>query len=185
MIKRSRIVFPTLQWVFRKGRIVPRYVRTGCYSVIGPSFFLCFLRRWADHVARMEEGRSAFKILTGTRAGKRPQGRPRRGQDDNTRMDLKEIGINRRNLIDSAQDMDCWRALVKATLNFRVPQSMELVTQLKKSKGSVKQNISSNLVVQQVKVALRDSRELGCHLYSHSSYISLSFLIFYYMDCKQ
>ena len=28
--------------------------------------------RWADHVARMEEGRSAFKILTGTPAGKRP-----------------------------------------------------------------------------------------------------------------
>jgi len=28
--------------------------------------------RWAGHVARMEEGRSAFKILTGTPTGKRP-----------------------------------------------------------------------------------------------------------------
>ena len=28
--------------------------------------------RWAGHVARMEEGRSSFKILTGTPAGKRP-----------------------------------------------------------------------------------------------------------------
>ena len=27
--------------------------------------------RWVGHVARMEEGRSAFKILTGTPAGKR------------------------------------------------------------------------------------------------------------------
>ena len=28
--------------------------------------------RWAGHVARMEAGRSAFKVLTGTPAGKRP-----------------------------------------------------------------------------------------------------------------
>ena len=28
--------------------------------------------RWAGHVARMEEGRSAFKILTGKLTGKRP-----------------------------------------------------------------------------------------------------------------
>jgi hypothetical protein len=28
--------------------------------------------RWAGHVPRMEEGRSAFKILTGKPTGKRP-----------------------------------------------------------------------------------------------------------------
>ena len=33
--------------------------------------------RWAGHVAKMEEGRSAFKILTGTPAGKKPLGRSR------------------------------------------------------------------------------------------------------------
>ena len=33
--------------------------------------------RWAGHVARMEEGRSSFKILTGKPTGKRPLGRPR------------------------------------------------------------------------------------------------------------
>ena len=33
--------------------------------------------RWAGHVARMVECRSAFKILTGKRTGKRPLGRPR------------------------------------------------------------------------------------------------------------
>ena len=38
--------------------------------------------RWADHVARMEEGRSAFKILTGKPTGKRPLGRPRRRSED-------------------------------------------------------------------------------------------------------
>ena len=33
--------------------------------------------RWAGHVARMEEGRSAFKILAGKHTGKRPSGRLR------------------------------------------------------------------------------------------------------------
>jgi hypothetical protein len=42
----------------------------------------------------MEEGRSAFTILTGTPTGKRPSGRPRRRWEDNIRIDLKEIGIN-------------------------------------------------------------------------------------------
>ena len=32
--------------------------------------------RWAGHVARMEEGRSAFKTLTGKPTGKKPLGRP-------------------------------------------------------------------------------------------------------------
>ena len=49
---------------------------------------------WAGHVARMEEGKSAFKMLTGKPTGKRPFGRPRRRWEDNIRMDLKEIGIN-------------------------------------------------------------------------------------------
>ena len=60
--------------------------------------------RWAGHVARMEEGRSAFKILTGKPTGKRPLGRPRRRWEDNIRMDLEEIGINAGNWVDSAQD---------------------------------------------------------------------------------
>ena len=50
--------------------------------------------RWTGHVARMEEGRSAFKILTGKPTGKRPLGRPRSRWEDNIRMDLEGIGIN-------------------------------------------------------------------------------------------
>ena len=45
----------------------------------------------------MEHGRNDFKILTGTPAGKIPLGRPRRRWGDNIRMDLKEMGINKRN----------------------------------------------------------------------------------------
>ena len=44
--------------------------------------------RWAGHVTRMEEGRSAFKMLTGKPTGKRPLGRPRRRWENNIRMDL-------------------------------------------------------------------------------------------------
>ena len=53
--------------------------------------------RWAGHVARMQEGRSTFKLLTGKRTGKRPLGRPRRTWENNIIIDLKEIGDNTRN----------------------------------------------------------------------------------------
>jgi hypothetical protein len=64
-------------------------------------------------MARLEEDRSAFKMLTGTPAEKRPLGRPRRGWEDNISMDLKGIGINTRNWLAPAQDRHYWRALVK------------------------------------------------------------------------
>ena len=75
---------------------------------------------WPGHVARMGESRSAFNILTGTPTGKRPLGMSRCRWEDNIRMDLKEIGVYTRNLIDSAQDRDYWRPLVNAALNFGV-----------------------------------------------------------------
>ena len=45
--------------------------------------------RWTGHVARTEEGRSAFKMLTDTPTGKRCLGRPRHRWEENIRMDLK------------------------------------------------------------------------------------------------
>ena len=54
--------------------------------------------RWVAHVDRIEEGRSAFKFLTGTPTGKKkPLGSPRSIWEDNIRLDLKEIGINMKN----------------------------------------------------------------------------------------
>jgi len=84
--------------------------------------------RWAGHVARMEEGRSAFKILTSKPKGKRPLGRPRHRWEENIRMDLEEIGINVGNWVNSAQDRDYWRALVNVALNLWVPKAKELVS---------------------------------------------------------
>ena len=67
----------------------------------------------------MEEGRSAFKILTCKPTGKRPLRRPR---EDSIRMDLEEIGINAGNWVDSAHDRNYWRALVvNVALNLRFP----------------------------------------------------------------
>ena len=72
-------------------------------------------------MARMGEGKSACKILTGTPAGNSPIGRPRRRWEDNISMDLEEVGISARNWVDSTQDRNYWRALVNAALNLRVP----------------------------------------------------------------
>ena len=77
--------------------------------------------RWARHVARMEEGRSAFKIVTGKPAGKMLLRSPRRRWGDDVRMDVKEIGINAGNWVDSAQDRNYWRAHENAALNLRIP----------------------------------------------------------------
>ena len=57
--------------------------------------------------------------LAGKPTGKRPLGGPRNKWENNIRMDLKEVVISMRNLIDSAEDY--WRALVNAALNLRVP----------------------------------------------------------------
>ena len=40
--------------------------------------------------------------------------------EDSIRVNLKDIAIDTRNWVDSAEDRDYWRALVNATLNVRV-----------------------------------------------------------------
>ena len=44
--------------------------------------------RWAEHVARMEEGRGVHRFLVGKPEGKTPLGRPRRRWEANIKMDL-------------------------------------------------------------------------------------------------
>ena len=52
-------------------------------------------RRWTGHVARMEEVSPAFKILTGKPTGKRPLGRLKYTWEDNSRINLNEISIEK------------------------------------------------------------------------------------------
>jgi hypothetical protein len=77
--------------------------------------------RWAGHVARMGEGRGAYRVLVGRPEGRRPFGRPRRRWEDNIKMDLGEIGIDGANWIQLAQDRVQWRAFVNMVMNLRVP----------------------------------------------------------------
>jgi hypothetical protein len=72
-------------------------------------------------VASMGEGRGVCRVLVGRSEGKRPLGRPRRRWEDNIKMDLREIGIDRENWIRLAQHRVRWRAFVNTAMNLRVP----------------------------------------------------------------
>jgi hypothetical protein len=48
--------------------------------------------RWTGHVARMVQRRGAYRVLMGKTQGKRPLGRARRRWEDNTKIDLQEVG---------------------------------------------------------------------------------------------
>jgi hypothetical protein len=77
--------------------------------------------RWAGHVARMEEGRSLYRVLVGRPKRKRSQGRPRRRWQDNIKLDLRDIGIDGANWICLAQNRVQWWAFVNTVVNLRVP----------------------------------------------------------------
>jgi len=66
------------------------------------------------------EGRVVYRVLVWRSKGKRPLGRPRRGCEDNIKMDLREIGIVGENWIRLAQDSVQWRAFVNTVMNLHV-----------------------------------------------------------------
>ena len=48
-------------------------------------------------------------------------GRPRRRWEDNSKMDLQEVGRGCGDWMELVQDRDRWRALVSTVMNFGVP----------------------------------------------------------------
>jgi len=62
--------------------------------------------RWVGRVACMGERRGVYRVLVGKPEGKRPPGRPRRGWEDNNKLDLQEIGCGGMDWIELAQDRD-------------------------------------------------------------------------------
>ena len=52
---------------------------------------------------------------------KRSIERPRRTTDDNSKVDLQEVGWGGMDLTDLAESRDTWRTLVNAAMKLRVP----------------------------------------------------------------
>jgi hypothetical protein len=67
------------------------------------------------------KGRDVYRVLVVRPEGKRPLGRPRRKWEDNIKMDLREIGIDRTNLIQLAPVRVQWRAFMNTVMNLRIP----------------------------------------------------------------
>jgi hypothetical protein len=67
------------------------------------------------------ERRGAYRVFVGRPEGKRSLERPRRRWEDNIKMDLREIGIDRANWIRLAQNRVQWRAFVNTVMNLGVP----------------------------------------------------------------
>ena len=60
--------------------------------------------RQAGYVARMGEKGGAYRVLVGKPEGNRSLGRPRRGWDDNIKIDLQEVGCGGMDWIELPQD---------------------------------------------------------------------------------
>jgi hypothetical protein len=69
----------------------------------------------------MEEGRGVCRVMVGRPEGKRPLGRSRRRWEDNIKLVLREIGIERANWVRLSQDRVRWRAFVSTVMNLWFP----------------------------------------------------------------
>jgi hypothetical protein len=79
------------------------------------------------YVAKMEEGRRAFKILSGTLRGKRSLGMPRLRWEDNIRINLKERGINLKDWDYLSQVMGLLAIPCECIIELPDPLATELV----------------------------------------------------------
>jgi hypothetical protein len=69
----------------------------------------------------MDKERDTYRNLVGKPERKSPLGRPMRGREGNTKMDLLEVGWGGIDWIAVAQDTGNWRAVVNTVMIFRVP----------------------------------------------------------------
>jgi hypothetical protein len=77
--------------------------------------------KWTGHVARIGEGRGVYRVLVGRPEWKRPLGISRLRCEDNTKLDLREIGVYGANWIHLAQNRVQCHAFVNTVMNLGVP----------------------------------------------------------------
>jgi hypothetical protein len=75
---------------------------------------------WAVYVARMGDRRGAHRVLMVKPDGKKPLGKPRRGWEDNIKVNLQEVRWGGMDWNDMAQDRDRRWAVVSVVMNLRV-----------------------------------------------------------------
>jgi hypothetical protein len=75
--------------------------------------------RWMRDAARMRESRGLLGVLVGKPERKRPLVRPRRGWENNFRMELQEVGCAGMDRIELVQDRDWWQALVNVVMKLQ------------------------------------------------------------------
>jgi hypothetical protein len=64
----------------------------------------------------MGKGRSVYRISVGRPEGKRSLGRPRRRREDNIKMDLADIWIDRSNWMWLAENRVQWQVFVNTIM---------------------------------------------------------------------
>jgi hypothetical protein len=69
----------------------------------------------------MGERRGIYRGWVGKTEGKRPLERPRRGWENNIKMELQEVECEGIDWIDVAEERNKWWALVNAAMNLQVP----------------------------------------------------------------
>jgi hypothetical protein len=103
---------------------------TGDY--VTRSFMLCTLTTYhsGNQVKKTEMGRTcsmhgdrrgAYRFLVGKPKGRRSLGRPRHRQENNIKIDLREVGWWGTDCVDLVKDWDRWQALVNVVMNLWVP----------------------------------------------------------------
>jgi hypothetical protein len=75
--------------------------------------------------SHMGEERNIYKDLVREPERKKPFGRPRRRREDNTKIDLKEIGCESVDWTHLAQGRDQLQVLVNTVMDLWVPLSAE------------------------------------------------------------
>jgi hypothetical protein len=75
--------------------------------------------RWGGHVACMGDEKY-IQILVGKPEGKRPLRTPRHKWEDNTKINLREIGWEAVEWIYLDQNRDWWQPLVNMVMKFHV-----------------------------------------------------------------